>query len=84
MPTFASCFIYYPLNGCEKGVALDISNTGIRVRFRHKVVFPDRVIVHVPALNLRCEATIVRQDYFDVGFEFMKIQNINFDRLNDN
>lgn len=71
---YADCTVTFPLSGVEKGVALDISATGIRVRFRHKVAFPERVLITVPRYNLKCEAYVVRSDYFDVAFQFSRHQ----------
>ena len=75
-PIYADCTITYPFSGSEKGVALDISASGIRVRFRHKVVFPQMVLITVPSYNIKCEAYVVRSDYFDVAFKFIRPQLI--------
>lgn len=77
VPTYADCQVTFPLNGNERGIVINVSNTGARIRFRHRVSLPDRVIIHIPRFSVKVEAIVVRSDDFDVGLKFVNSQNLS-------
>jgi hypothetical protein len=70
-PCYANCQVYFAGNTCLRGVILDHSETGVRVRFSHRSALPEEVRVVSARLSLDRKARIVRRLDQDIGLEFL-------------
>ena len=55
-----------------RGIVLDHSDTGLRVRFQSMEALPDYVKVHVPGLSIKGSARIVWRDATDFGLQLIE------------
>ena len=69
--TWAICVLTWKPKGRARGICIDVSETGARIRFRNKVVPPQAFQFVSPKLGLNVPARFVRQDGFDVSIEFI-------------
>jgi len=69
--SFANCTVYYAGVSSLPGVIIDHSETGVRVRFRHRQALPERVRLVCPQLAIDRLARVVRRLDFDVGLRFI-------------
>jgi hypothetical protein len=67
---WAACRLIWPPNGHADGVCIDVSNTGARIRFSHKIIVPGRLTLICARLGLNRECEIIRQDGFDAVVRF--------------
>jgi hypothetical protein len=68
---WAPCQLTWPPNGLVRAICIDVSETGARLRFSHKVVLVDRFRLSCPSLNLDHDCQIIRQDGFDASVRFV-------------
>ena len=57
-----------------RGIVIDHSETGLRVRFQSMEALSDIIHIHVSGLNIRGTARVVWQDACDFGFEILDNQ----------
>ena len=69
--TWATCVLVWEPKGREEGVCVDISGTGARIRFSHKVFLPSRFHFVSSKLGINSPAEFVRQDGYDVAIRFL-------------
>ncbi len=55
---------------CRRGVVLDHSDQGVRVRLQSRESLPDQIELHVPALSIKRKAKIIWRDGVDIGVAF--------------
>ncbi len=68
---WAPCQLTWPPNGLVRAICIDVSDTGARLRFSHKIVLVDRFRLSCPVLNLDHDCEIIRQDGFDASVRFV-------------
>jgi hypothetical protein len=68
--TFKVVSVTYPSGYVRKGVVVDRSETGVRVRFHTRGELPEQVILSIEAMAGRHRARVVWQDTHDAGFAF--------------
>lgn len=68
---WAPCRLTWPPNASADGVCIDVSETGARIRFSHKIIVPDHLRISCPRLNLNQDCEIVRQDGLDASVRFL-------------
>ena len=68
--TWATCVLVWEPKGREEGVCIDISATGARLRFHHKVMLPARFHFVSAKLGINAPAEFIRQDGNDVAIRF--------------
>jgi hypothetical protein len=68
---WAPCRLIWPPNGRADGVCIDVSETGARIRFSHKIIVPDHLTMICARHGLNTECEIVRQDGFDAAVRFL-------------
>jgi len=71
LDTWADCEITWPLGPTVPGVMVDLSETGARVRFRHRGVMPTEVRIICRRLKIDRMATVVRRDLTEIGVHFI-------------
>jgi len=54
----------------HEAILLDVSDSGARIRCRHRSLFPDALRLRAPRLGLDISAQKVWQDGFDTGMAF--------------
>ena len=54
----------------RQGVALDVSDTGARIRFHTSESMPQRIRLRIPKMKLDCPADVVWHKGIDVGVRF--------------
>lgn len=69
-PAWAVCQVWVSPEECREGIIIDISSTGLRVRFDRRSGLPGRVVVKSSRHRLNRMAQTVWQDGSDVGFHF--------------
>jgi len=68
---WAVCRVHLGQDAFREGIVLDLSEGGARVRFRTRGSLPPRVRLSCPRLNVNREASVVWQDVFDAGLQFV-------------
>lgn len=68
--SWAECSLMSAEGAQWKGVIIDVSRLGARVRFRHRSQLPGRVRIVSPRYKLNRIARVVWQDDSDAGLEF--------------
>ncbi len=68
---WAPCQITWPLGPVIEGILMDHSETGARVRFRHRGVMPTEIRLICPRLRIDRMASVVRRDTTDIGLHFI-------------
>ena len=69
--TWSRCVLVWEPASREEGICLDISETGARIRFTHKVYLPDRFNFVSSKLGINVPAAFVRHDLYDVIIRFI-------------
>ncbi|MEM9739872.1 MAG: PilZ domain-containing protein [Pseudomonadota bacterium] len=69
--SFADCTIFYAGSSSVAGIIINHSETGLRVRFRHRHALPERIRVVSPRLGIDRIARVVRRLDFDIGLHFL-------------
>ena len=54
----------------RQGVALDVSDTGARIRFHTSESMPPRIRLKIPKMKIDCQADVVWHKGIDVGVRF--------------
>lgn len=63
--------VIYPTGYERKGVAVDMSATGVRVRFSQRGELPSRVELKIDGMSGKRTADVVWQETHDAGFKFV-------------
>ncbi len=69
--TYVECLVSTGGHHTERGVIVDISETGARVRFSHRSTLPSTVRIKALRLQLDRPAKVVWQDFNEVGLKFL-------------
>ncbi len=69
--TYKVVTVTYPTGYVRKGVAVDISDTGVRVRFFQRGELPSRVELKIDGQSGKRTADVVWQETHDAGFKFV-------------
>ena len=69
--TWATCVLVWEPKGREEGICIDISETGAKIRFSHKVFVPQRFFFVSSKLAINAAAEFVRQDGHDLAIRFV-------------
>ncbi|MEM6665481.1 MAG: PilZ domain-containing protein [Pseudomonadota bacterium] len=64
--------VTYPSGYIRKGVIVDLSATGARIRFSQRGELPDRVTLRIEGLSGNKEADMVWQEAYDAGVRFCR------------
>lgn len=67
---WAPCTLYWAPNGQERGVCVDLSDTGARVRFRSRTPLPQQLRLVSAQLGLNRACVLVRRDENDAAVRF--------------
>lgn len=70
--SFKEAVITFPTGYKTRGIVVDYSATGVRVRFQTVEHLPDVVMLSVPGLNMTTKARMVWHDRIDYGLEFLQ------------
>lgn len=65
------CSVLNEAGQAREGIILDVSKTGVRVRFRSRGTLPRVVKIKASRIGLNRYARVVWQSTFDAGFEFI-------------
>lgn len=68
--TWATCVLVWEPKGREEGICIDISESGAKIRFSHKVFLPSKFFFVSSKLGINSPAEFVRQDGHDVAIRF--------------
>lgn len=68
---WAPCRLIWAPNGRVEGVCIDVSETGARIRFSHKVIAPNQFTLICARLGLNRDCEIIWQDGFDAAVRFL-------------
>lgn len=63
--------VTYPSGYIRKGIVVDLSSTGARVRFSERGELPDKITLRIEGLSGRREAETVWQETHDAGLRFL-------------
>lgn len=69
--TWCVCTVSARSMALREGVILNISDTGLRIRFSQRGALPPIVVAKAGRIGLHRRARVVWQDVFDAGFEFL-------------
>lgn len=69
--TWSRCVLVWEPSSREEGICLDISETGARIRFTHKVYLPERFNFVSSKLGINVPAEYIRHDLYDVVIRFV-------------
>lgn len=70
--SYKEASVTFPTGYVLRGVVMDYSRTGVRLRFQNYEHFPENVWLKVHALKLSCQAEVAWQDNVDVGLQFVR------------
>lgn len=68
--SYVECLILTSGRNIERGVIVDFSQTGAKVRFNTRATLPDTVRVKAVRLKIDREARVVWQDFNEAGLKF--------------
>jgi len=68
--TYKPCTVIYPSGFKRRGVVMDLSNRGVRIRFTERAGLPDNVQVSVDGGSGPRNATVAWTDHIDAGLRF--------------
>ena len=66
--------ITFPTGYRCRGIVLDYSEGGVRMRFQNVEHLPDFVQIDIPALKIRTQARVAWRDTIDFGLEYLEPQ----------
>ena len=69
--TYVECAVSTGPGHLERGIVVDVSETGARIRFYSRWTLPGRVRISAPRLGLDREAEVVWQDFNEAGLKFL-------------
>ncbi|MEM0987091.1 MAG: PilZ domain-containing protein [Pseudomonadota bacterium] len=67
---YKPCTVIYPSGFKRRGVVMDMSNRGVRIRFTERAGLPDNVRVMVDGFREPRNATVAWHDHIDAGLRF--------------
>jgi len=67
---YKPCTIIYPSGFKRRGVVMDMSQRGVRIRFTERAGLPERVQVMVDGFSEPRNATVAWHDTIDAGLRF--------------
>lgn len=62
--------ITFPTGYTCRGIVIDMSDGGVRMRFMNIEHLPEYVDLHIPSMNLRSKVRVAWHDAIDYGLEF--------------
>jgi hypothetical protein len=68
---YVECLVSTGGRHAEKGVIVDISETGARIRFNHRSTLPETVRLKALRLKLDRPAQVIWRDFNEVGLKFL-------------
>ena len=68
--SFMEVYVITEFGYKRQGVALDVSDTGARLRFHTSESMPTRIRLKIPKMKVDCEADVVWHKGIDVGVRF--------------
>ena len=71
--TFKVVSVTYPSGYVRRGMVVDRSETGVRVRFHSRGELPEHVTLTIEAMAGHHSARVVWQDTHDAGLEFEQV-----------
>ena len=69
--SYREASVVYESGYARKGIVLDYSNTGVRLRFPTNEHLPSQVILHARAVNVEGPARVVWQEGSEVGLSLI-------------
>lgn len=70
LKAWAVCTLVWPPNGRARGVCVNYSETGARIRFSHRVTLPPHFVLVSARMGFNHECELVRQEGFDISVQF--------------
>lgn len=70
--SFKAAVVTFPTGYKARGIVVDYSATGVRIRFQTIEHLPEVVTLSVPGLNMTAQARLVWSDRIDYGLEFLQ------------
>ncbi|MEM7768442.1 MAG: PilZ domain-containing protein [Pseudomonadota bacterium] len=67
---YKPCTVIYPSGFKRRGVVMDMSQRGVRIRFTERAGLPERVQVMVDGFSEPRNATVAWHDSIDAGLRF--------------
>ncbi len=67
---YKPCTVIYPSGFKRRGVVMDMSQRGVRIRFTERAGLPDNVQVIVDGMTAPRNATVAWHDSIDAGLRF--------------
>ena len=67
---WAPCTLYWAPNGQQRGVCVNISETGAKVRFDNRALLPQELRLVSAQLGVNRPCVLVRRDENDAAFRF--------------
>ncbi len=70
--SYKEASVTFPSGYTIRGIVVDHSEGGVRMRFQNMEALPEIVDLNVPALNIKTKARVAWNDTIDYGLEFLK------------
>lgn len=68
--TYKEAKITFPSGYSCRGIVVDMSEGGVRMRFQNNEHLPDYVDLNIPSLNIHTRVRVAWRDTIDYGLEF--------------
>lgn len=70
--SYKEASVTFPSGYKLRGIVIDYSEGGVRMRFMNVEHLPEIVDLSIPSLNVHCQARVAWHDTIDYGLEFIE------------